>query len=120
MKDKQAPSIDYITINGKTVTPLIEAEKDQILQLKISITDEGGLSTHSVEYNINEETGDELIYISDEIVNTIVEEFYVDLKNMNKNSHLYSCTSGDLIEFILQAEDLSGNKLDHIFQVKIK
>ena len=83
-------------------------------------TDEGGLATHSLNYHVNNEFGEELIYISDEIVNTIVEEFYVDLSQLEKNSLSYTGKSGDVVEFNLQAEDLNGNVLDRSFEVRIK
>lgn len=119
-KDNQAPEIDYFIINGKHVTQSIEAYHDDILQLKLSITDEGGLSTHSLKYIVNDEFGDELIYISDEIVNTIVEEFYLDLRNLSRNNLKYSSKSGDTIDFGIEAEDLSNNKLHYTLEVKIK
>jgi hypothetical protein len=119
-KDNEAPVVDYFIINGQSVSQSAKADKGAILQLKISVTDEGGLAMHSLHYIVNNEFGEELIYISDEIVNTIVEEFYVDLSELEKNELSYSCISGDIIEFSVQAEDLSGNILDRSFEVQIK
>ena len=88
MKDKEAPIIDYFLINDIGIENNLQFSPYGLLHLKVSVTDEGGLLSHSLRYNINSEGGDEIIRIEDEIVNTIVEEFYLDLEELNKNTKI--------------------------------
>lgn len=119
MKDKDAPVIDYFLINDIGIENNLQFSPYSVLHIKVSVTDQGGLLSHSLRYNINSEGGDEIIRIEDEIVNTIVEEFYLDLEELNKNNIDYVVLSGDQIELYIDAEDISGNKVQKSFLIDI-
>ena len=118
--DLNPPVIDYFMINDTPVNEDFAVQVNDILHLKISITDDGGLKTHELRYDINQEKGENLIRIEDEIVNTIVEEFYIDLSMLDMNQNSYAAVSGDMIEFKLQASDLNGNEIFRSYIVRVQ